>query len=152
METRHGSGKTWPINQSASHVVGALSGWCHMEGSEPQWTTAYFRGVGGVSRASTGEFFREFLSLMACWRCMGSQTHTFEIQWILFYRKWCHFFLTTCWNANIILLKKMLTVVDTNITWIVFGGYGNIFMSFIINFITSNSSSGAVHSLLGEFF
>lgn len=26
METRPGSGETWPINQSASHV-GALSGW-----------------------------------------------------------------------------------------------------------------------------
>lgn len=87
------------------------------------------------------------LSLMACRRCMGSQTHTFEFQWILLYRKWFHFFLATCWSTNIVLLKKYY--LDS--FWIN-EVCDNIFISFIINFINYNSSSCAVHSLIWGVF
>lgn len=137
---------SWPVS-------GTHSSWGHLERREgPPWTSACFLGLEvSFSRARV----QILLSLLLCVGHMGPQTQTFEIQQILLYRKLFHFFSAICWRTNIILLKNMLTVGGTSVTWIGFWineVCGNIFMSFIINFINYNSSSGAVPPLTWEVF
>lgn len=104
METRHGSEKSWAVNQSATRVEarGRLR-WCGL-----QWAAVDHCLLTGSWGHHLGQH-ENFSLTHSLLEVRGSQTHRFEIQQILFYRKRRHFFFNyllkylcyslknTCW-------------------------------------------------------